>query len=251
MYVNKDSFKMLNKEDIDKYLKIFANKYRKYNRNAPADIIIVGGSSIVLNYGFRPSTMDIDAIMKCDSVAKDLILQIAEENDLDPDWMNSDFTATHSYSNKLLEVSKHYKTYNNGMLNIRTVKGEYLIAMKMVSGRLFGNDLSDIIGVLIYERKEENQIEYSKINMAIQKLYGDDKRINPLVIEKVKSLCNLELEDLITKYNEEKQKASDIKVNLIKQNEKDSSVFNSRTTAKDLAELIYAELEKEDEEEKS
>ena len=39
MYVNSESFKMMNKEDIDKYLKIFANKYRKYNKNAPADIL--------------------------------------------------------------------------------------------------------------------------------------------------------------------------------------------------------------------
>ena len=61
---NTENTGYISKEKAFLYLKEFANEYRKLNRNAPAaEIIIVGGGSILLNYGFRDSTQDFDVII--------------------------------------------------------------------------------------------------------------------------------------------------------------------------------------------
>ena len=48
---------------------------------------------------------------------------------------------------KLDEVSVYYRKISN-VLTVRLIRDEYLIAMKLRSGRKYKNDLSDIIGVL-------------------------------------------------------------------------------------------------------
>ena len=53
------------KENIDTYLKEVAKEYRKQiGKNTPAEMILIGGASILVNYGFRDMTTDIDA--ECD-----------------------------------------------------------------------------------------------------------------------------------------------------------------------------------------
>ena len=50
------------KDNIDIYLKEVAKEYRKLGGKAmPADIILIGGASILINYGFRGATTDVDA----------------------------------------------------------------------------------------------------------------------------------------------------------------------------------------------
>ena len=52
------------KENLDQYLKELAKEFRKRNGKAiPAEIILVGGASVLINYGFREMTYDIDAII--------------------------------------------------------------------------------------------------------------------------------------------------------------------------------------------
>lgn len=52
---------------------------------------------------------------------------------------------TASYTPKLRYYSKYYKTFSN-VLTVRTVTAEYLVAMKLKSGRKYKNDLSDVVG---------------------------------------------------------------------------------------------------------
>ena len=66
--------------------------------------------------------------------------------------MADDFIYSSSFSDKLAEKSKHYKVMNNGSIEVRMVDAEYLIAMKVKSGREAGNDISDIIGILYKEK---------------------------------------------------------------------------------------------------
>ena len=49
----------LRKDDVYNLLKEFANQYRKYGKGLHSEITIVGGSSILLNYGFRETIVDI------------------------------------------------------------------------------------------------------------------------------------------------------------------------------------------------
>lgn len=160
------------KHNIDEYLKKLAKRFRKLNgTRVPAEIILVGGASVLINYGFREKSNDIDAIIQASSAMKDAINQIRDEENLPQDWINSDFTHTASYSPFLRIYSKHYRTFSN-IVEIRTVSGEYLIAMKLMSGRKYKNDLSDVIGILKEESSAGNNISIEQIRDAVKNLYG-------------------------------------------------------------------------------
>lgn len=43
----------ITKSNLDDYLKEVAKEFRKRNGKVPAEIIIIGGGSVLINYGFR------------------------------------------------------------------------------------------------------------------------------------------------------------------------------------------------------
>lgn len=66
--------KPFTKDNIDSYLKELAKEFQKRNGNRiPAEIILIGGASILINYGFREMTYDIDAIIQSSGAMKDAI----------------------------------------------------------------------------------------------------------------------------------------------------------------------------------
>ena len=141
--------KPFTKENLERCLKELAKEFRKKNgAKIPAEITIIGGASILLNYGFREMTYDIDAIIKSSSVMKEAINTVGDRLNLPTGWINTDFINTSSYTPKLIEFSKYYKTFSN-ILHIRTIDSEYLVAMKLRAGRQYKNDFSDVIGILI------------------------------------------------------------------------------------------------------
>lgn len=159
------------KEALDFYLKELAKEFRRLNgKHIPAEIILVGGASIVVNYGFRNMTTDVDAKIQASSAMKDAINFAGDKYHLPNGWLNTDFTKTASYSPEIVCVSRPYKTFYN--LSIRTVSGEHLIAMKLRSGRKYKNDLSDIIGILAEHEKRGNPISFQQIDSAMIELYG-------------------------------------------------------------------------------
>lgn len=161
------------KESINIYLKKLSKVYKKLSAGRmPAEIILVGGSAIAVNYSFRQSSTDIDAIIQAPEVMREAICRIRDEEGLPGNWINSDFTKTASFSPMLRLYSKHYRTFSN-VVEVRTITGAFLIAMKMKSGRIYKHDLSDIIGILIEENeKRENPISITEISEACDKLYG-------------------------------------------------------------------------------
>jgi len=169
------------KDNLDFYLKELSKVFRKLNgKKMPAEIILIGGASILVNYGFRDMTNDIDAIIYASSVMKEAINIIGDKFQFPHGWLNTDFTRTKSYSEKLIQVSVYYKTYSN-ILTIRTITAEHLIAMKLVSGRQYKNDLSDIAGILWEHQKNGNPISYEMIDKAIVELYGGWSEISDKV----------------------------------------------------------------------
>ena len=159
-------------ENLDYYLNELAKDYAKLTKRnkVPIEIVIVGGASILINYEFRNSTNDVDAIINWGFLDQS-IKNISQKFDLEKNWLNSDFIKTRSYTPKLIEFSTFYKCFQK-ILNVRTVKSEYLIAMKMVSGRVYKNDLSDIVGILLAEHQKGNKINIYKIEKSICELYG-------------------------------------------------------------------------------
>lgn len=163
------------KDNIDNFLKELGKEYHKLNRNGQrAELIIVGGVSAIVNYNFREASTDIDALFHTDWTFKDAISNVGEKYGLPDGWLNSDFKYTNSYSDKLIEHSKFYKSFYS--LDVRTVNGEYAIAMKLASDRNYKSDDSDVIGIIKDERNKGNDITFEKIDKAMMELYnGWDK----------------------------------------------------------------------------
>lgn len=163
------------KEDVERFLAQLSREIKKqFNRKTKVELIIVGGASVILNYGFRETTMDIDAYISAGTSIKVAIYKIAEDNNISEEWLNSDFLKTTSFTHKLTEVSKYYKTYNQ-VLDVRTISDEYLVAMKLEAFRKYKYDLSDAFYV-IKAMKGSQSDNVDKVKKAYNYLY--DKKLD-------------------------------------------------------------------------
>lgn len=159
-------------ENLDTYLKALAREYKKLGgKTMPAEIILIGGAAILANYDFRESTYDMDALINASSAMHDAINRVGDEYGLPNGWLNEDFIKTKSYTPKLRQYSVHYKEFGR-ILEVRTIRAEYLIAMKMVSSRQYKNDLSDIVGIIAAHHQQQLPLTYEMIDRAMLELYG-------------------------------------------------------------------------------
>lgn len=100
-----------------------------------------------------------------------MINRIGDRFNLPNGWLNADFMRTASYSPRLYQHSVFYRTFAN-VLNVRTISSEYLIAMKLRSGRKYKNDLSDILGILAEHERCGSPLTWEAIGQAVTDLYG-------------------------------------------------------------------------------
>lgn len=162
---------LITRENMDTYLKAIAKQYRKLVKKAmPAEITLVGGASILINYGFRDSTYDIDALIHAASAMKDAINYVTDTMNLPNGWLNEDFKNTKSYTPRLLTYSKPYRQFSNSV-TIRTISGEYLVAMKLMAFRQYKHDISDIVGILREHAHTGDPLTYERIETAVVNLY--------------------------------------------------------------------------------
>lgn len=176
----------------------------------PAEIILIDGASVLINYGFREMTYDMDAIIQASSSIKDAINSVGDRMGLPNGWLNTDFMKTTSYTPKLIQYSKYYKTFSN-VLRIRTVSAEYLVVMKLMAGRQYKNDLSDVVGILLEQEKSQQQICLEDIKKAAEKLYGGYDKLSEesrTFIETVYQ--NPDLTQLYAKVREDEKTNKDI-----------------------------------------
>lgn len=159
------------KEDLDRYLKELAREFRKRNgKTMPAEITLIGGASVLINYGFREMTYDMDAIMDAASSIRDAIIVMGDKYGLPNGWINDDFMKTDSYTPRIVRYSQYYRTYSN-VMTVRTVTGEYLVAMKLRAGRQYKYDRSDVIGILWEQEKKGDPLSLERIKKAVEDLY--------------------------------------------------------------------------------
>mgnify|MGYP000846014337 CR=1 FL=1 len=198
-------------ENLDFYLKELAKDYKKLaGKSMPAEIILIGGASVLANYGFRDMTYDIDAIITASSAIKDAINHVGDKYGLPNGWLNTDFSRTKSYTPKLIEFSVYYKTFS-GILTVRTVAAEYLIAMKLRSGRRYKNDLSDIVGVISEHHSKGKPLSYEQIDKAVCDLYGSWDCISGELRAFTLSLLEQSADpSLYARYRESENQAKDI-----------------------------------------
>lgn len=163
--------KQFTKEKLDICLKELAKEFRKRNGSKmSAEIILIGGASVLINYGFREMTYDMDAIIQSSNAMRDAIILVGDKLGLPYGWFNTDFMKTASYTPKLVRYSKYYKTFSN-ILQIRTISAEYLVAMKLMAGRQYKNDLSDVVGILSEQEDRGEPLSLEIIKKAIEDLY--------------------------------------------------------------------------------
>ncbi len=196
------------KENLDFYLKELAKEFRRRNgKTMPAEIILIGGASILINYGFRNMTTDIDALILASSSMQDAINFLRDKYELPNGWLNSDFKKTASYSPNIARHSVYYRTYSN-ILTFRTLSTEYLIAMKLRAGRKYKHDLSDVLGILAEHEKCNDPITWTKIDTAVTNLYGGWDSISTDALNFIKDVLDRgNYEELYAKISSEEYRS--------------------------------------------
>jgi hypothetical protein len=181
-------------QELYDLLKELANEYRKRTRrHGKAELILIGGSSVLAAYSFRNSTSDVDALISGDSELLEAAHAVAFSHDLAPEWLNDDFKKTDSFTPNIIQYSQYLRTFAN-CVQIRSVTAGYLVAMKLRSFRTYKHDLSDVIGVVAEERKRGNFLTLDMVQKCTKDLYGPRAQLSP---EAASFLTNLlAIEDL-------------------------------------------------------
>ena len=200
----------ITKENLDTYLKELAKQFRKLNGEAiPAEITLIGGASILINYGFRDSTYDVDALIHASSAMKDAINYVTDTLGLPNGWLNEDFKNTKSYTPRLVNYSKYYRTFSN-VLAVRTITGEYLVAMKLMAYRQYKHDISDIVGILREQHNSGDPLTLERIDKAVKDLYDNWDNLPENAKNMIESiLANEDMDALYEAYANEEAAAKD------------------------------------------
>lgn len=200
----------ITKENLDTYLKELAKQFRKLNGKAmPAEITLIGGASILVNYGFRASTYGVDALIHASSAMKDAINYVTDTLGLPNGWLNEDFKNTKSYTPRLVNYSKYYRTFSN-VLTVRTITGEYLVAMKLMSYRQYKHDISDIVGILREQQSSGDPLTLERIDKAVKNLYDNWDNLPENAKNMIESiLANEDMDALYEAYANEEAAAKD------------------------------------------
>ena len=200
----------ITKENLNIYLKELAKQFRKLNGKAmPAEITLIGGASILINYGFRDSTYDVDALIHASSAMKDAINYVTDTLGLPNGWLNEDFKNTKSYTPRLVNYSKYYRTFSN-VLAVRTITGEYLVAMKLMAYRQYKHDISDIVGILREQQNNGDPLTFERIDKAVNDLYDSWENLPKNAKNMIESiLANEDMDALYEAYANEEAAAKD------------------------------------------
>lgn len=118
----------------------------------------------------------------------------------------------------LKELAKEFRKMNGTRMPAEiiltggaSVSAEYLAAMKLMAGRQYKNDLSDVVGILLEQQKIEKPITLDCIKRAAMELYdGYDKlpESSKIFIEAV--FQNSDLEELYEKVRADEKQNKDI-----------------------------------------
>lgn len=200
----------ITKENLDTYLKELAKQFRKLNGKAmPAEITLIGGASILINYGFRDSTYDVDALIHASSAMKDAINYVTDTLGLPNGWLNENFKNTKSYTPRLVNYSKYYRTFSN-VLTVRTITGEYLVAMKLMAYRQYKHDISDIVGILREQQNSGDPLTLERIDKAVKDLYDNWDNLPENAKNMIESILdNEDMDALCEAYSNEEAAVKD------------------------------------------
>jgi len=107
-------------------------------RGIKARLFVVGGAAMVLAYGERRMTRDVDAIFEPKQAVYDAAREVAVLRELPDDWLNDAAKAFAPGRDPNQKVVFHTKN-----LEVAVASPEYLLAMKLLASRV-DQDAADI-----------------------------------------------------------------------------------------------------------
>ena len=145
-------------------------------RDEQAEFVVVGGAALVLLYGARQTTKDVDAyfLKPAAAVVRDAASRVADALELPRDWLNDGAKAY------LVTVTEGPVLYESAALLVRAPSIAQLLAMKLAAWR--------------------DEIDRSDARLLLSQLPGslEDVRalIEPLVLPYQRDKASYALEDL-------------------------------------------------------
>lgn len=153
------------KENLDICLKELAKQFRKRNGSKmPAEIILIGGASVLINYGFREMTYDMDAIIQSSGAMRDAITLVGDKLGLPYGWLNTDFIEAIYEKDDLKEF---YRQCREMELENKDILVEF---QDDYPGVLNGDNLADILRAA---REKKNK---TTLNQRLQSELSVSKR---------------------------------------------------------------------------
>lgn len=133
-------------------------------RGIHADLYLVGGAAMALQFNARAATRDVDAVFRPPAEVAEVARELAVERRLDPHWLSSSAAAFLPDGERIGPVMLDVPG-----LSVASAPAEHLLAMKMAAGRM-ARDLDDIATLL-----DVLGIDDPREAAALaRRVYGDD-----------------------------------------------------------------------------
>jgi hypothetical protein len=118
-------------------------------KNVKLELSLFGGSAMMLAYGSRDRTKDVDAIIRPSQVASELVKQVAERLNLHEAWLNDDVKRFVSDAGTFAPLQIHeLESAAKQHLKITRASASYLLAMKALACRSalpgYAGDIEDL-----------------------------------------------------------------------------------------------------------
>lgn len=152
------------------------------------ELCIFGGSALMLAYGSREITKDVDAIVKPSAVGEELALRVAGQLRLDETWLNDDVRRFLSDAGTFAPLNlEDLEAAAKKRLKITRASAGYLLAMKCLAARAplpgYSGDIEDI--EFLIRKMGFTRIE--QIEEQITRFYPHDA-LSPKARETVQAL---------------------------------------------------------------
>jgi hypothetical protein len=160
----------MNKDAIIQALTLLGQKAAA--RGIEARISIFGGTVMMLAYNLREGTKDVDAVFQPREQLQPLIAEVAQEMNLDPDWLNDHVGQFAPNDGGKANVPFERLTGIPGISIFRPT-AKKMLAMKAKAARLprpgHGGDLHDLAFLIRYCGLKSIE----EVDQVFNKFYGD------------------------------------------------------------------------------
>lgn len=155
---------MLTREEAEAALQELVEELERLGHKS--DIYIVGGAALMLGFGARDATRDIDAVLTPRTEILPLVAQIARRRNLTDDWLNS---AAAMYVPPWPDDPNPRLIISTGRVQVSIASAEMLLAMKIHASR--GRQDIDDLRFLLAEVGIDN---YEDAVSHFEHFYEDD-----------------------------------------------------------------------------